>query len=634
LKHAALILATSLLVFAPAASGAGDSSPTRGFQAHLQLAGSPAQHVPGELIIGFRATAERGAMRRANVRIGARASRRFAGFRMQLVRLPRGLAVSDGVRAYRRDPSVAFAEPNYLRYPTAVPTDALFSDLWGLNNSGQVHAVSDADGDETATPRSGTLNVDIDAPEAWDVQTGNGTVVAVIDSGFDVSHPDLSGQLWTNPGETPGDGLDNDGNGKIDDVNGWDFADNNATLLGSTPFSGYDHGTHTAGTIAAARDDNGTNDGVVGVCPGCKIMALKIARDSDGALSLSAEIAALAYAKSKGAKIANMSLGGPSWSMAEREAIRLSGLLAIVAAGNDSLDNDMALVSDLNTDGEADIFSPAYPAAYTLSNILTVGASNDRDENAYSTECHTTFGVSKPLCAFTNWGHDSVDVSAPGADITSTVPGATWVTWDGTSMAAPHVSGIAALVLAQNPTFSVAQVKNAVMRSVAKPASLKTMYFNTAPGLTGPAGTTRTGSFTRTSGRVNALTALTASPTNATPLTDGNVDGAKTMSTARVSGTVAWPGDINDVRKRRLRRGRTYKFTLVVPAGKDYDLYVWKPGAKEVWQPGKFLRASARAGAVDEVVRFRARSTGVYYIHVSTWLFKSGRYTLKFARIA
>jgi hypothetical protein len=106
------------------------------------------------------------------------------------------------------------------------------------------------------------------------------------------------------------------------------------------------------------------------------------------------------------------------------------------------------------------------------------------------------------------------------------------------------------------------------------------------------------------------------------------------MWTARVSGTVAWPADVNDVRKRRLRRGRTYKFTLVVPAGKDYDLYVWKPGAKEVWQPGKFLRASARAGAVDEVVRFRARSTGVYYIHVSTWLFKSGRYTLKFARIA
>jgi subtilisin family serine protease len=420
-------------------------------------------------------------------------------------------------------------------------------------------------------------------------------------------------------------------NNKTDDVNGWDFANNDATLLSANHFEGYDHGTHVAGTIAAVRDDNGTNDGIVGVCPDCKIMALKIARDSDGAFVLSAEIAALAYAKSKGAKIANMSLGGPGFSMAEREAIRTSGLLAVVSAGNESLDNDMALSSDLDGDGYWDIASPSYPAAYTLPNILTVGASNHNDEHGYSTECFA-LGFSKPQCAFTNWGHDSVDVSAPGADITSTVPGTGWETWDGTSMAAPHVAGIAAMVLAQNPTFSVAQLKNAVMRSVEKTPTLTTMYIRPAPGLTGAR--SKTGSFTRTSGRVNAFTALNASTTNATPLTDGNVDGARTMSTAKVFGRVAWPGDINDVRKRKLRRGRTYRFTLVVPAGKDYDLYVWKPGAKEIWQPSKFLRGSARAGAADEVVRFRARTTGVYYIQVSTWLFKSGRYTLKFARIA
>ena len=624
MKHAALILATSLLVFAPAASGAGDSSPARGFKAHLELAGSPARYVPGELIVGFRAAAERGAMRRANAQVGARVSRRFPAFRMQLVKLPRGLAVSDAVRQYRLDAAVAFAEPNYLRYATVLPADPLFGDLWGLNNTGQSHAVSDADEDATATPQSGTAFADIDAPEAWDFQMGNNTVVAVIDSGFDFSHPDLSTQAWTNLGETPSDGVDDDGNGYEDDVQGWDFVNDD-----NDPTDVYGHGTHVSGTIAAALDNS---TGVVGVCPKCKIMVLE-AVDSSGAISISTEIAALAYAKAKGAKIANMSFGGPFWSMAEREAIRTSGLLAVVAAGNDSLDNDMALSSDLNGDGSWDIASPSYPAAYTLPNILTVGASNDHDENAYSTEC-LALGASKPLCAFTNWGHDSVDVSAPGADITSTVPGGSWNTEDGTSMAAPHVAGMAALVLAQNPTFTVAQLKNAVMHSVDKPALLKTMYFNAAPGLTGLAGRIRTGSFTRTSGRVNALTALSASSTNATPLTDGNVDGAKTMSTARVFGTVAWPADINDVRKRKLTRGRTYRFTLVVPAGKDYDLFVWKPGAKEIWQPGKFLRASARAGAVDEVVKFRARSTGVYYIHVSTWLFKSGRYTLKFARLA
>jgi subtilisin family serine protease len=630
LKLAAFILATSLLVFAPAASGAGDSSPTRGFHTHLELAGSPAQYVPGELIVGFRASAERGARRRANVHVGARVSRRFPAFRMQLVKLPRGLAVRDAVRQYRLDSAVAFAEPNYLRHPTVTPTDALFTDLWALNNIGQPHSVSDADGDNTAAPQSGMDAADMDVPAAWDVEQGSGTIVAVIDSGVDVTHPDLSGQFWTNTGEIESNGVDDDLNGHIDDVNGWDFGNNDATLLSANHFEGYDHGTHVAGTIAAVRDDNGTNDGVVGVCPDCKIMALKISVDGTGDFPISAEIAALAYAKSEHAKIANLSLGGSAWSMAEREAIRTSDLLAIVATGNDSLDNDMFLGY---TDSVGDHFSPFYPAAYTLPNILSVGASNHNDENGYQTECHA-LGFTKRQCAFTNWGHDSVDLSAPGVDITSTVPGAIWETWDGTSMAAPHAAGVAALVLAQDPTLTVAQLKNAVMHSVNKPTSLKAMYLKPEQGLTGPAGATKTGSFTRTSGRVNALNALAASTMNATPLTDGNVDGAKTMSMAKVFGTIAWPGDINDVRKRKLTRGRTYRFTLVVPAGKDYDLWVWKPGAKEIWQPNKFLRASARPGAVDEVVRFRARSTGLYYIHVSAWLFKSGGYTLKFARIA
>jgi subtilisin family serine protease len=629
-KHAVFFLLAALLVAAPAASGARGPSPARGFEAHLAFASSSAQYVPGELIVGFRAGAQRAQMQRANARVGARVSLRFPAFRMQLVKVPHGLSLRDAAREYQRDPAVTFAEPNYLRHPTSLPTDSLFSDQWALNNTGQSHAVADADGDATAADQVGTAGADINGPEAWDVQEGSNTVVAVIDSGFDVGHPDLSGQFWTNPGDMTTDGVDNDFNGKIDDVHGWDFGDNNATLLGSPPFAGYDHGTHVTGTIAAVRNDNGTNDGVVGVCPSCKIMALKISVDSTGDMPISAEIAALAYAKVKGAKIVNLSLGGPEWSNAEREAIRTSGMLAVIAAGNDSLDNDMGLAFDINGDGLADIQSPFYPASYTLPNILSVGASNHNDENGYQTECFA-LGFSKPNCAFTNWGHDSVDLSAPGVDITSTVPGATWETWDGTSMAAPHAAGVAALVLAQNPTFTVAQVKNAVMHSVDKPTSLKTMFLSWGPPA---AGATKTGSFTRTSGRVNALNALSASPTNATPLTDGNVLGATTMSTAQVSGTVAWPGDINDVRKRKLARGRTYRFTLVVPAGKDYDLYVWKPGAKEIWQPGKFLRASARAGAADEVVTFKAGTTGVYYIQVSAWFYKSGRYTLKFVRLA
>jgi subtilisin family serine protease len=558
---------------------------------------------------------------------------------MQLVRLPRGLSVAAAVQRYETDPAVAFAEPNYLRYPTAPPTDALFDDLWGLNNTRQPHPVADNPRYGGApADHAGTADADIDAVEAWDPlmgnEMGNGTRIAVIDTGADVSHTDLADQLWMNPGETCPtctNGVDDDGNLKVDDVNGWDFAEGDATLLDTgSHFAGWDHGTHVAGTIAAELDNA---DGVVGVCPGCKVMVLKIARDANGgALSTAAEIKALAYAKSKGVKIANMSFGGPTWSNSEREAIRKSGLLAVVAAGNESLDNDMGLASDLDGDGNVDILSPSYPAAYTLPNILAVGASNDQDRNAYDTECEVF--LTKPKCAFTNWGHDSVDLSAPGVDIESTVPGGGWETWDGTSMAAPHVAGVAGLVRSHNPGYTVAQVKNAVMRSVDKPANLKTMYVAPAPGITGPSGTVGlNAAFTRTAGRANALKALTAATTNATPKTDGNVDGAVSMSKAKVSGSVSWPADVNDVRKRKLYRGKTYRITLVVPAGKDYDLYVWKPGTREIWQFPKLHRWSATPGSGDEVVKFRAGSTGVYYLQVSAWIQKSGSYTLKIARV-
>jgi subtilisin family serine protease len=366
-------------------------------------------------------------------------------------------------------------------------------------------------------------------------------------------------------------------------------------------------------------------------------MVLRIATNS-GNLPLSAEIEALNYAKAEGAKIANMSIGGPEWSNAEREAIRLSHMLVVVAAGNESLDGDMALASDLDSDGVADILSPSFPAAYSLANILSVAASNDEDRYAYSTECFQLLGT-RQLCAFSNWGHDSVDVAAPGADITSTAPGASYLTWDGTSMAAPHVAGVAGLVLAHNTAYTPGQVKNAIMNSVEKPPTLGTIYMAPAPGLTGNNGATRPGAFTRTSGRIDAAAALTASTANATPLTDGNINGARAMARSSVTGSVAWPADINDVKKRKLYAGRTYRITLVVPAGKDYDLLVWKPGTKEIWQDiweghPKLRAFGVHGTSVDEVVKFKARSTGVYYIQVSAWLFKSGGYKLTVKRLS
>jgi subtilisin family serine protease len=614
------LTATVLLAAVPLASGAD--------RAAERFGGKPAsvpRYVPGQVLIGFRTQTSRSALARVHGRVSAHVAARFPGFRMELVKLARGVGVQAAIRRYERDPAVAFAEPNYLRYPVALPTDALFGDEWDLNNTAQSHAVTDAGFAGSPSDHAGTSDADIDAPEAWGVEAG-GSVVAVIDSGVDVAHPDLNGQLWMNPGETPGNNLDDDNNGEKDDVNGWDFGDNDATLLDAPPhFKDFDHGTHVSGTIAARLD--GTT-GVVGVCPGCKIMVLKVARN-DGAITIAAEVNALAYAKAEGAKIANMSLGGPDWSNAEREAIRLSGILVVAAAGNENLDSDMSV--DVTGDDLPD--SPSYPAAYTLSNILSVAASNDEDRFAYSTDC---FGhlASRPRCAFTNWGHDSVDVAAPGTDITSTVPGGGWATWDGTSMAAPHVAGVAGLVLAHNPAFTPAQVKNAIMNSVDKPTTLGTMYIAPIGGLTGSNGATRLGKFTRTSGRVNAAAALTASSANATPITDGNINGAKAMTRAKVFGSVAWPSDINDVRKRRLVAGHRYRIKLVVPAGKDYDLYVWRPGTKEIWQPNKLRARGAHRGAVDEVVTFAPGSTGTYYIHVSAWWFKSGKYTLSITRLS
>jgi subtilisin family serine protease len=573
------------------------------------------EYVPGQVILGFRRQAARADLARVHGRVPARVTRRFENLRMEVVKVAKGVSVQQAIRRYERDPAVAFAEPDYVRYVNA----DLLTDLWGLNNTGQSHPVANSVRRHPDGTHVGTFDADIDAPEAWATMKGSAqTVIALIDTGVDTVHPDLATQLWTNPAD-PVNGFDDDGNGKVDDVNGWDFANKNATLLSPNHWRGWDHGTHVAGTIAG--DDDG--DGVVGVCPGCKIMVLKIARDKDGRLLASAEIAALSYAKAHGAKIANMSFGGPGWTNSEREAIRTSGVLAVVSAGNDALDNDMFLAADTVGGSAPDVFSPSYPASFTLSNILAVGASNDQDRNGYSSECFAVTG-SRPQCAFTNWGHDSVDLAAPGVDIESSIPGG-YATHDGTSMAAPHVAGTAGLVLSQHPGYSVAQLKNALMRSVDKPNNLRTLYI---PSYVAGRPKAKTGAFSRTTGRVNANKALTALTSNATPLTDGNINGARGFSGSSVRGSVTWPGDINDVKKKKLRKGHVYRITLVVPKDKDYDLYVWKPGTKEIWQPGKLAKGSAHGGSIDEVVQFTAGSAGVYYIHVSAWLFKSGSYKL------
>jgi subtilisin family serine protease len=298
-----------------------------------------------------------------------------------------------------------------------VPDDPLLAQLWGL-----------ADPD--------TAGAGIDAAHAWAIATGDSqTVVAVIDTGVDYAHPDLVANIWTNPGETPGDLVDNDHNGLVDDVHGWDFCNED-----NDPADGHGHGTHVAGTLAATGD-NGA--GVVGVAWSAKIMAIKFLSDQGFGYNSDA-VEAVGYAALMGARLSNNSWGGGGPSASLYNAIQssiLSNCLFAAAAGNNGVNNDRVA---------------HYPSSYGLDGILSVAATDPNDELAY----------------YSNYGFASVDLAAPGSGILSLLPGNQYGIKSGTSMATPHASGAAVLVLSRNPSFGVTEVKNTLMQNVDRLPSL------------------------------------------------------------------------------------------------------------------------------------------------------------------
>ena len=595
--------------------------------------------VPGQLVVRFKESVSRTEANRLTSAHGAKVVDHIGALDVSVIDLPDSQTVVEAAAEYQRNPAVAHAEPNKLVYPSAVPDDTRFVDLWGLNNTGQEHRITDP----PPARASGTADADADVTEAWDVQVGTpDVVVAVIDTGVDVDHPDLDASIWTNPGEIPDNDIDDDNNGHVDDVNGWDFAEDDDTLIEEDPTISFtEHGTHIAGTIAAEMHNA---RGVAGVCPGCKIMVLKFMKpfDTNGDLqpdamggTLGAELKALDYAREQGADIMNGSFGSFRWSLTERRAFHElgdSGVLSVLIAGNSSLDNDMRLVYELPNGALG--FSPEYPASYNLPRILSVAASNHKDQYGYFTGCDEA--IARWRCAFTSWGHDSVDVAAPGVDILSTVPDNSYALLNGTSQAAPFAASVAGLVKSHNPLYGPIQIKNAIMNSVDKRDSLKRM-----PAFRGgPA----TGKFIRSSGRVNALDALSGSTDEASPLSDGNIDGAVEINKLR-RGNVKWPADTNDVFKRWFKKGRDYRVVLDGPRRKDFDLIVWRPKTREIWQiesgcgpgaPGgcKLLRYAQRRDKTkaDETVNFTARRSGKYYLQVSAYLFNGGDYTLKVSR--
>jgi subtilisin family serine protease len=348
-------------------------------------------------------------------------------------------------------------EPHCIRRASATPNDPRFYEQWALQN--------------------------ISAPAAWDLSVGGGSVVvAVLDTGIDYNHPELSARVWTNPAETPGNGIDDDYNGLIDDYRGYNFAYEN-----SNPYDDESHGTFVSGLIGAVGN-NGV--GIAGICWNVRIMPVKII-DSYGALYNFDLIRGYDYARSKGAKIINASFGGAYSSSSEYNAIsrlRSAGVLLVAAAGNDHNNNDMR---------------PMYPASYAFDNIIA-----------------TTYTDSNDLLSPNgNYGIKSVDLAAPGVLVLSTEPGATYNIASGSSFAAPQVVGVAALLKALYPTRSYSWIRSTIMSNVDR-----------RPALIGR---------TVTGGRLNAYEALIPR----VPLPDALESGALVWVTG---GSRPWSGQTLD----------------------------------------------------------------------------------------
>ncbi len=326
---------------------------------------------PTGIIVGFNDVRSAGSIRTFASNHGLVARKELKGSGAQLLSITNGESAASVARRLAQQPGVAFAEPNF-DVSTSVTSDPRINNFWGLANSGQ-----------TINGTTGISGIDVKASQAWGGSRGAGVIVAVIDTGVDINHSDLAPRVWRNTADCFNDGIDHDGNGYANDCTGWDFYNHDNSVFDS--HQGDSHGTHVAGTIAAAAD-NGT--GGAGVAPDAQIMALKFIGPGGG--SISDAIDAIAYAKRHGAKVINASWAGPGYSTALRNAIAESGAVFVAAAGNEGY--DLAVTQ-------------TYPAAYDLPNMLTVAAINNRGG----------------LASFSNRG-GTTDIGAPGVNIYSAMP--------------------------------------------------------------------------------------------------------------------------------------------------------------------------------------------------------------------
>ena len=401
-----------------------------------------AEAATDELLVTYRAGVRPGDRDRARGHSAMRLAERVVAAsstrgQVEVVRLRAGQDRSRATRALEADPAVAYVEPNYRYSHQATSTDPRYrsGELWGM--SGPATTPANPYGSNAAA--------------AWAAgRTGSATVyVGVIDEGIQYSHPDLAGQV-RNPGEIAGNKIDDDGNGYVDDVHGWDFASNNASVYdGGTSGRADDHGTHVAGTIGAKA--NGA--GVVGVNWKVRVISAKfLGRDGGTAADAIKAIDYFTDLKKRGVNIVatNNSWGGGGYSRAMRDAIERANkanIVFVAAAGNGGDDS----VGDDN-DARA-----SYPGSYTNSNVISVAAI-------------TRTGARAP---FSNYGRASVDLGAPGASILSTTAYNGYSSYSGTSMATPHVTGAVALYAATKPGATDTAIKAALLAGARPTPSLK-----------------------------------------------------------------------------------------------------------------------------------------------------------------
>ena len=495
------------------------------------------EHVPGQLIVKFRDGFDVNATVNLLSNLGATVEHTFRSNGAQLINFteePTEEVLIEKASNLLGHPSVEYVEANTILHAyEVIPNDPKFGELYGLKNSGA---------------GGGVTGADIHATEAWATTTGSRDVlVGIIDTGADYNHPDIKPNYWHNPGEMGTDangkdkssnGVDDDHNGFVDDWRGWNFAGNN-----NDPMDDNEHGTHVAGTIGAHGNDG---IGVVGVNWNVSMVAIKFL-DSSGSGSLADATKAIEYATSLGVTLTSNSWGGGGASETMKAAIKAAhdkGILFIAAAGNDGVDNDS---------------SPHYPASYALDNVISVAATDNKDQ----------------LAEFSCFGATTVHLGAPGVDIVSSVPNGNYTKLSGTSMATPHVSGAAALVKAAYPNATAAEIKARLVNTV-----------DAVPALDGK---------TISGGRLNVAAALVNDPTPPTAVNELAVANAGITTM-----TLSWlPATDVGVKTPAKRYEVRYSATPIVT---EAD---WQNAAPLVYQQGK--TADARVTATVRGLDFNSK---------------------------